>query len=478
MNKRKVLDVLSIFAVITVCICIVCIGCSRVDEVKYNFPDTAEGYWYAPGYGAIIEIVNNRANYYEETEVSLLKCSLSLFDLPGFYFTMDGEDRARVGVKNTSWNYELRRMESLPSDKLYTSQTDDYSINFEVLWHTFDELYAFFEERGVYWEDIYQTYSLKAAKCTTDEAFYQLITEMLDVFNDNHIMLYTSSKDSGWHDDDAVDIDWFSMKDVENTLNEILKSNKLFYFPQKTAGEIFEEGLWGKYTSVIKAKYLSGEFSSCCNDIIFYGKIDENTGYICVLKEDYLTGNHGDFPNDGLALLNMELDTIAQYFDGMDKMIIDTRFNWGGTDSYSLAIASRFAKADDLAFYQEVHFEGEAVNNQEFHYNTTGVVPFNAEKIYVLSSRLTLSAGECLVMYLGNLDNIFVIGERTMGVWSNTLIRTLPNGWQFTLSNETVYDPQGICYEAKGYPPDIETPFSESRFSEGIDSILEEAISK
>lgn len=473
MKKRKVLIILTVLAGISIGICI---GCFHADGAKYDYSDAAGGFWYAPGYGVIIEIVNDRAYYYEETEVSLIKCDLSLFDLSGFYFKMTGEDTARVGVKNTSWNYELRRMGNLPVDKLYTSQTDDYSINFEVLWHTFDELYAFFEKRGVCWEDIYQTYSCRAEKCTSDEEFYQLITEMLDVINDNHIMLYTSSKDSGWHDDDVVDIDWLSMKDVENTLNEIIKSNRLFYFPKKTAGEIFEEGLWGEYTSVIKEKYLFGEFISCCNDIIFYGKTDENTGYICVLKEDYFTGNQGDAPDDGLALLNIELDAMAQYFEGVDKIIVDTRFNWGGTDTYSLAIASRFAETDDVAFYQAAHYENKTVNKQTFYYDTEDVVPFNAEEVIVLSSRVTLSAGECLVMYLGNLDNTTVIGERTMGIWSNTLIRTLPNGWQFTLSNESVYDPKGVCYEAKGYPPDIEKPFTHSLFSEGVDSILEKAL--
>ena len=59
---------------------------------------------------------------------------------------------------------------------------------------------------------------------------------------------------------------------------------------------------------------------------------------------------------------------------------------------------------------------------------------------------------------------------------SNSLIRHLPNGWEFTLSNESIFDPNGNNYEAVGYPPDVLVDFNAQGFAIGTDTVLDKTL--
>ena len=47
--------------------------------------------------------------------------------------------------------------------------------NFEALWKTFHERYAFFKLRGVDWQKQYKTYRPKVTKDTTDEELFKIM---------------------------------------------------------------------------------------------------------------------------------------------------------------------------------------------------------------------------------------------------------------------------------------------------------------
>jgi hypothetical protein len=272
---------------IIACIIVLLLGSSCT--TTSIFPPGAEGYWYAPGYGAILEIASgdrrDSVHYFEVTEVSLLEQEFFLVDLPGYYFQVIDESHAVTGVEETSWNYQLERIDGLPETQPYRTPTQDYQINFEVLWHTFNERYAFFEKRGIDWDAVYQNYATKAARCESDDEFYTLVVEVLDLFDDNHILFYRSEDDPGWYDDDAFRADWIRQEDVARTFETLVEIQRPFSF--RTAGEVFQEELWYPYMDVIQNTYLSGDYVSCCQDMIFYGMLDDATGYIAVLKEDY-----------------------------------------------------------------------------------------------------------------------------------------------------------------------------------------------
>jgi C-terminal processing protease CtpA/Prc len=56
------------------------------------------------------------------------------------------------------------------------------------------------------------------------------------------------------------------------------------------------------------------------------------------------------------------------------------------------------------------------------------------------------------------------------------LLRALPNGWQFTMSNEVYTSADGDIYEKVGNPPDIEIPLDVASFQAGKDTMLDAAL--
>src|SRR3954469_23216778 len=60
-------------------------------------------------------------------------------------------------------------------------------LNFEMLWHTFEDNYAFFKLRNIDWHKSYQKFRRQVSSTTTDDSLYDVFSKMLSPFQDNHI---------------------------------------------------------------------------------------------------------------------------------------------------------------------------------------------------------------------------------------------------------------------------------------------------
>ncbi len=99
--------------------------------------------------------------------------------------------------------------------------------------------------------------------------------------------------------------------------------------------------------------------------------------------------------------------------------------------------------------------------------------------VILLTSSATMGAVEVFAMAMAQLEHVILIGQKTYGAFSNPLPRKLPNGWQFTLSNERYCSREGIDYEQQGLSPDIEIGCQRAagvRNAEPKDSILERSL--
>jgi C-terminal processing protease CtpA/Prc len=59
---------------------------------------------------------------------------------------------------------------------------------------------------------------------------------------------------------------------------------------------------------------------------------------------------------------------------------------------------------------------------------------------------------------MGRTPHVTRIGENTQGVFSDVLLRALPNGWIFGLPNEIYRTPSGETFDGPGIPPDRTVP--------------------
>ena len=73
--------------------------------------------------------------------------------------------------------------------------------------------------------------------------------------------------------------------------------------------------------------------------------------------------------------------------------------------------------------------------------------------MFLLTSDITLSAGEVFALYMRALPNVRHVGETTRGAFSDTTNKPLPNGWTLVLPSEIYRDPEGQSYEVRGLPP-------------------------
>src|SRR5207248_3076329 len=78
-----------------------------------------------------------------------------------------------------------------------------------------------------------------------------------------------------------------------------------------------------------------------------YGRIDHVTGYLRIVSFSNYS-SHGAIA-EGLASLESALDAIFSD-PALRALVIDVRINFGGTGSYGLAIASRLATNEYVAY--------------------------------------------------------------------------------------------------------------------------------
>jgi C-terminal processing protease CtpA/Prc len=97
--------------------------------------------------------------------------------------------------------------------------------------------------------------------------------------------------------------------------------------------------------------------------------------------------------------------------------------------------------------------------------------------IAVLTSTTTGSAAEIFALAMRERENTVIVGERSAGGLSDQLMKTLPHGMLYTLSNEFYLSAAGESYEGVGIPVDIEQPFfTFSQRESGVDLGLASAI--
>ena len=78
---------------------------------------------------------------------------------------------------------------------------------------------------------------------------------------------------------------------------------------------------------------------------------------------------------------------------------------------------------------------------------------------------------------MGRSPQVTRIGEHTQGVFSDVLVRQMPNGWRFGLPNERFLTEGGVAFDGPGIPPHIRVPvFPRSDLDSGRDGALERTL--
>jgi hypothetical protein len=182
-----------------------------------------------------------------------------------------------------------------------------------------------------------------------------------------------------------------------------------------------------------------------------------------------------------VCALDDALDEILKDAESLIGLVIDVRINHGGADPYGVQIAGRLTDKPYVAFVKRAR--NDAQNPESWTASQSSTVRVSSRPRFLkgvveLIGPDTVSAGETFTMALmGRQPRITRIGDNTQGVYSDVLVRSLPNGWRFGLPNEVFLTEQGQHFEASGVPPDLHMPvFPKEDLAAGRDSALEKAL--
>jgi hypothetical protein len=426
-------------------------------SVAATAADSLDGWWASDGYGMLLEIHGDEIKGSEITTISCLSSftakrqamtpqgAEAVFSItPDLVFLVKpgkSADHKYMLGKGAASSIGFRRISEPPA--VCGQPVVDSPLNyFDIFWTTFDEHYPFFKLRGVDWREVRDTYRPRITNETTAEQLFGILKAMIDPLHDAHTYIAGASHH-------------FRGK-RENTA--------------PVSGRILE---------IVQSKYLREKLKTWCNGRLGYGMLPGTIGYLRITAFDGYA-SAGGFDGQ-LQSLEAALDEILVNADKLNGLIVDVRINYGGSDVLGVAVASRLAAHDYVAFVKKARndpADPSRFTEPQATWVRVSARPHFHGKTVLLTGSNTVSAGETFTMALmGRTPEVTRVGQNTQGVFSDQLTRRLPNGFRFALPNEVFLTEDGKVFEGAGIPPHVKLPvFSKDDLKNGRDAALEKAI--
>ncbi len=419
---------------------IILILCSCNEKKSSEENSKPNGIWKQVGYGNIIVLNDTTIKVYDITKQN---CNLSYEEEILDFGRIKNYTNDTLTIQHGIDDWRFIRLEKLPElCTIRNEQNNNPKYNFQTFWDTFNEHYASFDLKDIDWDKVYEKYEPKITQNTTDLELYSVFKEIISLLNDGHVKM-------------EVPIGY------KNQINQ--KKNKYSKLDEfklnKEIAELYVDSLRNFNAGMIR-----------------YGLINGNIGYIQInsmlMLADYNLPKDLDLRNfygqyweiarnskdeiqrqEEVDGVNQMLDNIIQELKGAKFYILDLRFNGGGKDGVAMAILNHFSDKEKVGFNKKARLKNGYTDKQK-------IKIFPSEKnftgnVYLLTSHLTASASEILVLASLENSNFTRIGSTTEGIFSSTLDKKLPNGWEYQLSNEVYQDLKGNNYENTGISPDF-----------------------
>ena len=448
----KISSFLLVLVSITICF-------SFNSEKKQEF----KGLWKSIGYGRILDVGENQVKVYDVNTVSCI---------PYYYpekideFLVENtpklshSDTMIVHKGITTYKYyRINKLPKICSGEPYNSSP---IFNFDSYWETFKHYYPYFEERGMDWDNIKKKYRPKINDKTTELELLIILDNIHKELNDDHTNFtwvpnklekeYEQSL-KGDSNEKPINIDslWSSgmVKTADRVLTKVNYYNDngvIWGVTDNNLGYIQINRMWG---------FADYGISSSLKGDKFWNKYEK--------KAKKSKNSYHDNNNEGIKKL---MGTILKNFEGTDGVIIDIRFNRGGSDAIALNFLSYFNDSSKTAFSKKAKMGDSFTKTQSIKLESKP----NAytKKVVLLTSHETCSAAEIFALASLSLPHVTRIGNNTSGHFSDAITKATPNGWTFRMSMEVYLDQQKKNYEVIGIPPDIKTESTSKALFENL----------
>lgn len=416
------------------------------------------GLWRSQGYGWIVSIKNGSVRFYHETTHFCIVAPDKTMALTesGSSFALSSNGRvAHLSLGDETYRYVFDRISKLPDRCSRKPDRNPHAI-LNAVDEIFKSHYPFFHRRDVAWSRHVEQARLRIDSDTSEKELFIVLSDLLSATGDAHV---------GLEAEIAGRTRYFAAGDskAQTVLAGLAKRQPI------DADDMYyrwEDRVWNK---LVGQALLSGKGRHAGNTRIRYGLIGNRIGYLGLRAMDGFS-DVGSEATD-LAAVERALDDALALFQGTKGVILDVSINQGGYDKVARAVARRFTDRARIG-YSKFAADDDGQRPQDIMIKPRERPRFTGP-VYLLTSNVTLSAAEVLVLAMRALPNVTHIGETTRGSLSDELWKQLPNGWTLSLSNEAYLDHRGRLWEGKGIPPAIELEvFSETDILKGhVDAI-------
>lgn len=295
----------------------------------------------------------------------------------------------------------------------------------EVLREMIDEQYSYRDRLGLDWDQLFKDHTQMMVDAQTPRRFAQIAAVMLANAQDKHI----------WFVADGEHIPSFMRPMTPNANAELL--------PTLVPG-------WQQQ-----------------NGIVYTGLFDDGIGYVRI---DSWSTNDPRAYEPVYRLIGAHPD--------MKGLIIDVRFNGGGSETLAQDLAGCFV--DKPVVYAK-HVYRDPASDSGFTKAFERTLepnpgrPKYRGKVAVLSGPVVMSSCEAFVLMMKQAPKATVFGATTQGASGNPRAYELGNGVTAFLSSWKSMLPDGTAFEGVGVEPDVEVAVSEQAFTDG-DPVLDAAM--
>ena len=409
-----------------------------------------DGVWRSQGYGEVFRIQGPDLREFEVTSKTCVagftarrmatsdrEAAFKIAEA-GVLFVKSGEsnDHKLLHFDFSDHDIRIGRLDQMPT-VCDPPTADTPRDNYEVFTRTFAENYISFDLKQMNWDKVVADNQARVTSTTTPAQLFDILEGMIKPFGDIHTAI------------DAPKLKR-QFEGIRPGTDRILNGR---------TEERFKNSDMRKLLAATDRAWLNGPVRNFCNNQIQYGHIDNATGYLRILSFSSYS-RHGGIAQ-GLMTLESALDAIFSD-PALRALVIDVRINFGGSGPYGLAVASRLATSEYLAY--SIQARANPVDRNKLTEGYPVMVrssprPGFRGPVVELIGPYTLSEGEAFTQALmGRTPKVTRIGENTQGVFSDVLDRRLPNGWDFGLPNEVYRTQEGAAFDGLGIPPDIAVP--------------------
>jgi hypothetical protein len=312
---------------------------------------------------------------------------------------------------------------------------------FDAITSSLVELYPYGAERHIDWAERNARLRPRAMAAHTDGELKDVLAELMDGLEDPHTGI------NGVADGEYFEIGSKTGKPTFHRLQSEFSEQTEYtdFFSWLIAWKAADD-------EKVLALLTPASRKHALNDALMWGVLDEsNVGYLSIGQMmGYEAG--ADLARER-ELIGQTIDEALHDLQGTDALVVDIATNLGGYAQVASDIAARFADQRRLAY--TTHAPGaHGVAPQPYYVSPAGQSHYG-KPVMLLTSDMTVSAGEKFVLLMRGLPNVVHVGQTTQGALGGGLGKGLPNGWEFGMPNEIVRDAQGVVHEAAGIAPTI-----------------------